>query len=392
MNVSINRSTASPTEYLQWLQLRAAREPSAFGSWMSLSANEVVRDRSALEASLEKLSGHLLDNVVNGEGSGLDDWERAILESRKALLDSHISTGSANVAYHSLLRDLVKDVERAAASLGYEVSEKVTFGILPTGSVNGLACQVPAGGLIVAIDDGLFNFLYSLAKAVAQFYTFTPAPNGPGFSLVETNIGRAVRTNEEANRRFLEILVATFVYGYPNRAPIRPLLDNRSVMLDALVTPVELFIVAHEYGHLISGHLARPRATLKRTLSGGVTVDGFDTAKQEELEADRIGLELLREHHRSMGISVDDTRLGIWFWAGCLNIIQEMLGEGPTHPPAAIRSKQLLQLLAREEGIDEAASTPSEVVYQLMAALRFHNWNRYEEWKQRARNGELPWG
>jgi hypothetical protein len=391
MDDSINPSTASPTEYLRWLQLREVQETATFGSWMSLSASESVRDPAALEASIERISSRLINSLGDIEGRELNDWERTILEGKEDLLGIQVSpTKIGNPAYHSILRSLAEHVEKAAAGLGHEVPEAVTFGILPTGRANGLACQVPAGGLIIAIDDGFFNLLYSLAKTIALFYEVTTS-NGWEASLAEKDIVHAVQTNEEANRRWLEVLVATFVYGYPNLAPPRPLVDGRAPFVELLTTSVELFIVAHEYGHLVLGHLARDRTTLERKLSGGVEVEGFDIAREEELEADRVGLELLREYHRSVGHPVENTRAAVWFWAGCLNIIKEMLGEAPTHPSSTTRSKQLLRLLAHEDGIDEATLTPSQSIYHLMGVLRFHNWDRYEQWKQRALNGEMLW-
>lgn len=232
------------------------------------------------------------------------------------MLNTSLPTGIGNIAYYSALTDRVQEVEQAAARLGYEVPEEVTFGVLPTGLTNGIACSVPAGGLIVAIDDGFFLYLYLLAKTVALFYKVSVNPNGWQVSLAEEDIVEAVRTNEEASRRWLEALVATFVYRYPNLAPQRLLLDRRYLLAIELTTTVELFIVAHEYGHLILGHLARDRATSERKLSSGVEVEGFDIAREEELEADRIGLKLVREYHRNVGRTVEHTRAAVYFWAG----------------------------------------------------------------------------
>lgn len=391
MNDAIDLSTASPTEYLRWLQLRAAREPSALGSWMLLSASESLRDRDALEASLERITNDLRNSLVNIEEAELNDWERALLEKKKELLDMQRPTEIGNQAYHSTLTDLIGVVSQAADRLGYNVPEAVTFGVLPTGRVNGLACPVPAGGLIIAIDDGLFNFVYGLAKAIATFYRVTSMADGWNFSLVDSDIPSAVRTNDEANIRWTETLVATFVYGYPNCASFRPLLDNRSYLVDQLVTPIELFIVAHEYGHLILGHYEQNRRTSEWSMAGGVNVDEFETGRAEELEADRIGLELLREHHRSMGLTVENTRWVICFLAGCLNILEEMLGEWPTHPSASTRTERLLEQLAREDGATNIAASFGAGIYRVMGELRFHNAARYEEWKVRALNGEDPW-
>jgi hypothetical protein len=387
----IDPNTTSPTEFLRWLQLSEANHPSAFGSWSSLSASESLRDRAALEEVVEETSDFLRNSLANVEENERDDWERSLSEYKEDLLGSQFPANAGNLAYYSTLTGLIGDVEQAAARLGYEVPEAVTFGLLPTGRVNGLACAVPAGGLIVAIDDGLFNFLYSLAKAIATFCDVTVTDSSMDISWVDEDIARVVRMNEEANRRWLEALVATLVYGYPNVAPQRPLLDNRAYLVSMLVTSVEFFLVAHEFGHLILGHYERNDATSKWRLSSGAEVEEINPEMEEELDADRLGLELLRKHHRSLGLSVDNTRWAIWFWAGCLNIIEEMLGTAPTHPPAGMRSERLLQQLAREDGTTITSPSLGLDIYRVMEAPWFQNEARFAEWENRALSGEVPW-
>lgn len=204
------------------------------------------------------------NDLAHVEESELNDWERTLLKRKQILLDTSVPTGIGNVAYYSALSDLVQEIEQAAARLGYALPEEVTFGILPTGLTNGMACPVPAGGLIVAIDDGFFLYLYLLAKTVALFYEVSASPNGWQVSLAEEDIDKAVRTNEEASERWLEAFIATFVFRYPYMAPQRLLMDQRHLLATELATTVELFIVAHEYGHLILGHLERDRAISKR--------------------------------------------------------------------------------------------------------------------------------
>lgn len=371
--------------------MRAAREPSAFGSWRSLSANEDYRSSKTLHSSLEATKDLLQNTLATLEEAELADWEQSIVSSQKQILDNERPTEIGNPAYHSLLTDLIRDVEQATNRLGYEVPEEVIFGVLPTGRVNGLVCPVPAGGLIVAIDDGLFNFLYGLAKAVAMFYTVTVMNDGLNFTLADQDLPTAVQENEEANIRWTETLTATFIYGYPNYAPLHPLWGSRALLVSHLVTPLELFIVAHEYGHLVLGHCDDNRSTSKWRMSGSVDIEEYKTTQAEELEADRVGLEILREHQRHAGLTVDNTRWVICFWAGCLNILEEMLGQWPTHPSASTRTQCLLDHLAKEDEITSVTSTFGAGIYKVMRELRFYNRTRYEKWKATALSGSIPW-
>ncbi len=266
----VDPRTASPTQYLRYLQDLAVRQPFVRGGWRSIEIAEALSDRATLETRLDRDANAMI------EASGLEGEERERLlaifaERRQEILAVQIPTGViGNPAFYAILSDLVKDVELAVARLGYEVPEEVTFGALPTGQINGLACAVPAGGLIVALDDGVFTFFNLVAKAVASFYEVEHLPDGGGaFRLVEGDIPRAVAMGHEGNRRWLEALTGTFVYGHPELAPPWPPSDNKTVIVDSFLTPAEMFIVAHEFAHLILGHYESDRPTSRRRMLGG---------------------------------------------------------------------------------------------------------------------------
>jgi hypothetical protein len=393
----IDPYTASPPDFLSWLQQVAAEHPSAFGSWRSRVASESLRNPEAFEARLESWMDDMRNSFIDAEAKRREDTERSLSDYAKRLLNEQFPDNVGNRAYHLTLVDLVADAKEAINRLGYEVPKDVAFGVLPTGQVNGRACAVPAGGLIVAIDDGLFNFAYSLAKAIATLCEVTVTENADGVldvdvSWIDNDIARSLENNEDANRRWLEILFATFILAHPNQVPMRPLLGDRAYLSTVLTTAVEFFVVAHEFGHLILGHYERNHMTSKQMLPGGVEVDEFETARAEELEADRIGLELLRDYHKSLGLSLDNTRWAVWFWAGCLNVMELMYG-GPsrTHPSAGERGTRLLELLAREDG--STIDTPSLGldIYNVMGGLWSHNQQRFVEWVRRAESDEMPY-
>ena len=337
------------------------------------------------------------------EASGLQGEEREKLlgiwaKRQEEILAVQIPTGViGNPAFYLVVADLVRDVERAVARLGYEVPHEVTFGALPTGQINGLACAVPSGGLIVALDDGVFTFFNLVAKAVATFYEVEHLPDGGGaFRLVEGDIPRAVAMSQEGNRRWLEALTGTFVYGHPELAPPWPAPDNKSVIIDSFLTPAEMFIVAHEFAHLILGHYESDRPTSRRRMLGGEEVDSVETLRNDEFEADRIGLEILRDHYGNMGASVENTRWAVRFLHGCLNTLalNELQGapaDASTHPTPAERAERLVRQLGDEEGISADSADFTESVYEVMRQLFFHNLDRFIEWRELALIGTPPW-
>lgn len=386
----IDLRTATPAEYLHWLQLETAKELSNFGSQSSLSLNQSLYDGISRQAASER-AANLMNSSIVVTGQEDEEWQSYYGEMQQRFLDTQVPTAAENPVGYSILRDIVKDVQRAMARLDLRVPEAVAFGTLPTGQINGIACVVPAGGLIVAIDDGLFTFVHSLAKAVAAFYKATMGPNGLEIVLIESDLAQAVRTNEEGNLRWLETLVAAFVYKWPNIAPLRPIIDDRTYLIHMLVNSVETFIVAHEFGHLILGHYERNAFSSEQRLLTDIEVKQLNTIQREELEADRLGLKLLREHHKKIGLSVDHTLATTWFIGGFLLILGDMFGNGSSHPPALVRGKALLQNLIDNEGTDMQDPAASKRVFDVMHHLRVHNENRYKQWEKQAFSGRVPW-
>lgn len=393
----IDPRTASPTEYLRYLQNLAARQSSARGSWRSIEISDALRDRTTLEDRLDRDVAEMIQ-ASDLEGEERERLLKVFAERREEILAVQIPTGViGNPAFYMVVTDLVRDVEHAVARLGYEVPEKVTFGALPTGQINGLACAVPSGGLIVALDDGVFTFFNLVAKAVATFYKVEHLPDGGGaFRLIEDDIPRAVAMSQEGNRRWLEVLTATFVYGHPELAPPWPASDNKAIVIDSFLTPSEMFIVAHEFAHLILGHYESDRPTSRHRMLSGEEVESVNTLRSDEFEADRIGLEILREHYSNIGVSVENTRWTVRFIHGCLNTlalngIESAPVDTSTHPTPEERTGRLLQQLTEEESISADTVVFTDSVYEVMRCLFFHNLDRFIEWRELALNGTPPW-
>ena len=397
MDPPIDPNKASPAEYLHYLQLRAVRERPTLGSWSSLEVSEALKDKSTLRERLEWSTNNLA-NLSGLQGAELEEFQAQIARVRAEIQNVQLPTGIGNPAFHWVLAQVVRDVDRTVTRLGHKVPDQVAFGALPTGQVNGIACPVPAGGVIVALDDGVFMFLSLLAKAVTTFYGAEITPDGgQTFTLIDSDIPRAVETNEDGNRRWLEALVATFAYTHPEFAPWRPPSQEHAVMLSLLLTSAERFIVAHEFAHLILGHLEPDRRTSTRRLPAEAEVEYIQTRKEEEFEADQLGLEILREFHRQEGVSVGATRAVICFVFGCLTafestaVLEGMVVQTDTHPTPSERLDRLLHQLSEEEGIPPDAPTQADSVYQVMAHLWVHNVDQYWKWRGLAINGSVPW-
>ena len=134
---------------------------------------------------------------------------------------------------------------------------EIIVGTLPTGEVNATCIKVPTGGYIVAVNQGLFSFVYALAKSVSRFCPFTVLENGmKGYSFEEEDISRSIALdeNKEGHYTFVEVLFSYFASNasYIDLAPGVEGLHN--YLAGFLTEFSEFFVIAHEYAHLVLLH------------------------------------------------------------------------------------------------------------------------------------------
>ncbi len=102
----VDPRTASPTQYLRYLQDLAVRQPFVRGGWRSIEIAEALSDRATLETRLDRDANAMI------EASGLEGEERERLlaifaERRQEILAVQIPTGViGNPAFYAILSDL----------------------------------------------------------------------------------------------------------------------------------------------------------------------------------------------------------------------------------------------------------------------------------------------
>jgi hypothetical protein len=151
---------------------------------------------------------------------------------------------------------------RALPGFAQRFHDEVFVGEFPTGSLNGEAVKVD-GGYLVLVNSGT---LTTLQMVVTYLWGGNPDdPNSPESVSVADHVAE---------------LLATYIeYGDAFYGP-RPVAGGLPAMGGSLMTAAaRKFAVAHEYGHILGGHL-----------SGALGVLGSDHA--QEYEADDIGYRL----------------------------------------------------------------------------------------------------
>jgi len=172
-----------------------------------------------------------------------------------------------------LLERSQRSVEAAIASSIYADAfrHEVFVGDFPTGSLNAEVRRTEHGYLIL-VNSGLSYFFRQVLVALCM--------------------------RDPVGADELELIsqaIAAYVLHRDPAAGPQPVAGGHAAMLShALQRACGDFVVAHEFGHLLAGHLDVPAARSRMLpVHGGREVAVIDKSWQQEFEADAIGFSLL---------------------------------------------------------------------------------------------------
>lgn len=260
-------------------------------------------DAAALrEIAQRQLMAERLDGIASGSITdhsealialvGDPGYQRAV-DSRVRLITDLLADSDGDLwsryerpDHRRRLAMLVTNVERAALALGYRVEQRPVVGTLDTGDVNAQALPGPPGeGHIVVFDSGMFRFCAMAAAVAVQ-----------ALDLRFTDDGRALHVNAPdalaghlAARpgvivQFADMVFSQATLGTCLLSGVYPLAVEYKGLGEAFANAIETFVLAHEYGHLVLGHIDLPAVR-------GESADPHTL----EFEADRIGLAIAAE-------------------------------------------------------------------------------------------------
>ena len=184
-----------------------------------------------------------------------------------------------------VIDDISSELNTELAADGRSLPCAVYAGQFPHGSFNAQARVVPEG-VLVLLNSGLFMLLHQVLKVAALASRFTD--EGANGELVEhPDIEPPSHTLDEIADLLTESVLAYLLFGESTRARRLPALGGvLAFSHGGLLRGVETFAVAHEFGHVLGGHLT--------TDEHRGDPDAFAKKSQhEEFDADLIGTELL---------------------------------------------------------------------------------------------------
>ncbi len=302
--------------------------------------------------------------------SQFPDASRAYIEQKLQRLvndqqrSQQVITPYEDPNWYTIMVDLSHEIEQAAKEAGLIAARRPMLGTLPTGQINAKTIRVPGTDEhIILFEWQLFLFALLLSKAVARALPLTPGEPGYINVSVDPNaIRQRIYSDPSIEARFADVVLAYAVTGKPGLAEpyfAEPLYGTLTV---TLLSCMELFVMGHEYGHIVLEHLTTTPRNVRPRLN---EAEEISYSWRQEYDADLIGLELMMrvaEGQRKIPANFSYSGADLFFTAidimdravSVLNGEEETARKLGSHPPNRERRWLLRRMIPRLAGKEAA--------------------------------------
>lgn len=375
----MNKYRKQAIEYLEQLQEQTYQ---SYGLQPPATGDET----NTLTMDDDFIRGWLQSRNAPSDAAAIKAFRESWEETRQKSIAAR-TTRYENVGWLSLLNDITEEFEAIFKILELKAPEHYLFGTLPTNQVNGMAMAIPENPCkLIIIETGLFGFANLMCKVVASSFVFEKDERGmSSFSMDINQCRQQIEDNPLIPERFFDVLTAYVVLGNPHFAKPYFLEQRYDGLSTLLRNGFEYFVIAHEFGHLIAGHLDTKEK--KDYNIAGNTTEEIVTNWNQEFEADLIGTNILINVMRRRGFDMSLSYWGIEVFFGCLDVVEKTLsvlrtgatGEqslSETHPPTLMRRQRIREAMTKsfdKQTVDSVLAITS-VVEQVIG----HLWDKTE--------------
>jgi hypothetical protein len=248
------------------------------------------------------------------------------------------------------IMELARDIEDDANRLCYPVPSRPVIGTLPAGCVNACALAIPSSNQhLIIIATGLFRFLYRISIIITQAMPVVGDERNGRRSVNPKLVEQNIEENPDIVERFYEAFYAYLVRGDMGITEPWDINKYTSYYAMGIREPMELFLMGHEYGHIINGHFSNSKRVASKI--GTEKVDTLTPNHRQEYEADWTGMWLTLAAMNAKRYDLAWSCLGFSLFFSCYEFLENGLSiletgemgnyQCDTHPPTLYRRSML---------------------------------------------------
>lgn len=305
------------------------------------------------------------------EKEKLEEYLLQIKELEKNLPTEYQETWTYSIllGIFKEMESVLEEVENSGGGTG-ELPAVPTFGTVRMGDFSAqIACSDREDYLIV-FSEGLFGFANLFSKVLGDCFEVTKEKKGYTYSTDFESVKKRMEKKGEIQKHFDDLILAYMAAGNPHAArqyfPTKELGAIASIIRDG----IEIFVAAHEYSHLVLGHLAcENKKFMVMKINGGQEENGKEENEKireymyqwkDEVEADTLAMQITMAVMYKRGYDRALSFIGVYCAMLALDLAEKMenLKAGKnadsvrisaTHPPAKLRKQVLYEMVSRED-------------------------------------------
>lgn len=283
---------------------------------------------------------------------------------------------------YQIIEQLSVKIIEAAKELNLPIKNIPIFGTLHTEQVNACAIKVSnSEEFIIVFESQLFHFLNRFNKLLIQSLPLKDSRDGQySFSAKIEDIKLHLDSNPIIQETFNQLMWSFVVEGNVKKAQNWMIEKPWYMMATYTLRATELFIMGHELGHIIKGHLNSD--TGNPLQFSDVKGSQMNLNWEKEFEADTVGLFLSIEVLRKENFREDFCLIGAelhFIISEIVNKAFSIINNGNehltptsnTHPPVEMRRENIrnsLKSIFNNEQFEDAKFFP-DLIEQVLYSL-----------------------
>jgi|SRR2546423_1696287 len=227
----------------------------------------------------------LMTLITESKGSTAEQGDKPLALSQD-FIEDFINVGGSE---QRILNSTAEKIRIGVETAGFSMPMEVFVGDFPTSSFNAQACRV-RGGALLLINRGLTDLIWHIAKIFS--ISINVVYRSKDQTIPTHTVKASTFSEEQTTIALAEVVLAYLLRGSPHA--VRPLPEQgkfRTAIVTFLMEACARFAVAHEFGHVIDGHLNSAKSILAET-----AVRKIELVKKDwwqEFMADQIAVQIM---------------------------------------------------------------------------------------------------